>query len=525
MYKVMIVDDEPFVREGLKALIPWQEYGFEVHCEAENGLEAIDKFQRERPDVVIADVKMPKINGLDMIKYFRQTMKTRTKYIILSGYNEFEYARQAIRCGVVRYLLKPIDEDELIEALLDISEMLKREEREQKQKRFLYKASAGDIIKRLIRGEINNEILQIIKDHFGMDIETEFAVFMIDVGEAKHWGGELTEEQMHDKLAEIEAALADIMDGERAVFFFDELRYCYCIVASWDTLARYGGREIDFAERIYQQLDEKTGFKAAIAIGKRVRSIYNLGEAYNTCLEAAYRRAFSSGENIVLFDEMQHFTPRYDISSELPLDEIIEAVESRDAERIKLLVDQLFERLHDERLAPEIVNASIISLELDILKVICEMKGNVIEFARHLKNISLDSLDLIASKKEFESFCLKASEYMGLLRAQHSGDIMDEVESYVKSNYNKDISLKSVAERFYISPVYLGQLFKKRFGVYFKDYLHNLRIEEAKRLLRKTDLKVYEIAFEVGYSDPNYFINKFKKYTQLTPLEYKEKII
>jgi two-component system response regulator YesN len=138
--------------------------------------------------------------------------------------------------------------------------------------------------------------------------------------------------------------------------------------------------------------------------------------------------------------------------------------------------------------------------------------------------MDIDKITINELKEVLTRFCVKGAAYIKTLRSRQSIGTIAKVEDYIRQNFRDDITLKGIAEKFYMNPVYLGQLFKKTFGIYFNDYLHNLRVEEAKKLLRRTEMKVYEIAEDVGYRDTDYFVSRFVKVVNMTPSQYKKSI-
>ncbi|MDT8717265.1 response regulator [Clostridium sp. 19966] len=163
MYKVMIVDDEPFVRQGLISLINWAEYDFQICCESDNGIDALKSAKEYSPDLIITDIRMPEMSGLELIRECEKELKSGCKYIILSGYSEFEYARQAMSYGVVNYILKPIDEDEVKESLARIKKEL--DEKNQRLSSFLdYKILAANVLKKYMNGQADKNKLNKVRE-------------------------------------------------------------------------------------------------------------------------------------------------------------------------------------------------------------------------------------------------------------------------------------------------------------------------------------------------------------------------
>lgn len=361
MFKVLLVDDEPFVTKALKMLINWENFGYNICGEASNGEKAIKLIEEEKPDIVITDIRMPKIDGLQLIKYSIEKLNINTKFIILSGYEDFKYAQQAIRYGVKDYLLKPIDEDELVKRL----------------RKLLLELNVAD----------------------------------------KH---------INEK-------------------FYEDVKDC-------------------------------------------------------------------------------NFT--YSFENVLGVNSLVDAIEKNNEIDIKNLVNDIFDYFHEKLSAIEVIEVYINNLIVEIMKIIKDVNGDVDEFVlKHCQFVGLlKNLCFKEVKQKTLELCLESSAYIKLLKSNNSRGVINEVEKFIKKHYMEDINLKLLSEKFYINPVYLGQQFKKYFGKHFNDYLNEIRIEEAKKILARTNKKIYEVAECVGYKNTDYFVGRFQKSVNMSPSEYRKSL-
>ena len=192
-----------------------------------------------------------------------------------------------------------------------------------------------------------------------------------------------------------------------------------------------------------------------------------------------------------------------------------------------MTIDQLFDEFRTKGFAPEAIKMNIHQCVTNVVNLIKELNGDERTLVSlepilswHDLNLSLQEL-----KRLYTNFMTESSDYLKQLRREYGKGGIHQIKNYIDQNFHKNISLKSIASEFYMNSVYLGQLFKKHYGVYFNEYLLGLRIQEAKKLLRQTDLRIYEIAEKVGFSNADYFVTQFEKIEKMTPSEYRNKLI
>ncbi|MNJ47496.1 HTH-type transcriptional regulator YesS [compost metagenome] len=216
----------------------------------------------------------------------------------------------------------------------------------------------------------------------------------------------------------------------------------------------------------------------------------------------------------------------------MPIDQelynsLVEQIEELQFNELQLTVNSLFQLFQEKHYAPEAVKMNIHQCVLGVIEIIRSMDGD---------EQGLDSLapiigwhDLNLSLRElqrlFIAFATESGQYIGELRKEQQRGGIHKIRAYIEEHYQENISLKSIAARFYMNSVYLGQLFKKTYGLYFNDFLLQLRVGEAKRLLRQTDLRIYEVAERVGFGNPDYFVTQFEKLEKLTPSEYRSRLV
>ncbi|MNJ43602.1 Bifunctional transcriptional activator/DNA repair enzyme AdaA [compost metagenome] len=281
-----------------------------------------------------------------------------------------------------------------------------------------------------------------------------------------------------------------------------------------------------FAEALQDNIKVQDG-RVFIYAGCPVEGLAGLRNAYESAKEALLYKYVHDRDGIIIYSPADEGTVQY-----VPVDQelyqrLLEQIEEFKLEELDRTIKQMFRRFQENRYAPEAVKMNIHQGVLGVIDIIRSMDGD---------EQSLDSLapiigwhDLNLSLQEllrlFTAFAVESGQYIGELRKEQQRGGIHKIRAYIEEHYHENISLKSIAAAFYMNPVYLGQLFRKTYGVYFNDFLLQLRIGEAKRLLRQTDLRIYEVADRVGFSNPDYFVTQFEKLEKLTPSEYRSRLM
>jgi len=514
MLRVLLVDDETFFRQGLRAIVDWQACGFEVIGEEDNGEDAFQFIVRERPDVVITDIRMPEIDGLELIQKVVQEEKLNTKFIIVSGYDEFKYAQQAVRYGVCDFLLKPIDESGLEETLQQLADTINRESRQQEKS---ITSHNQELLNQLEHAELTEEQLLDTYAKLGLNPDDAHHFVLLEYYyTAQSRKQELFgSSQLQHMMNTIQALIPNIsvkhmfpQQGKLGIivpltFLQQHSTIHMCIRQLYNRLASHQDLFIFYSEKC-------TGVHF-------LQTIYR---------EALHATQFKYIDDRVLFDYEQ--LKRLDLRTiMLPTEsykDLLHVIESNDEEGIEQELDRLIEQFGEQRCSVEAIKATIHKLVADCLHIVQTMQIDK-ERLSHLHDlIGWEStyMNRITLRELLLSFALDCSRCIVEERKEMAKGGIQRIKKYIDQHYAEPISLKSIAAQFYINPVYLGQLFKKSYQLYFNEYLLQLRIQEAKKLLRQTDLKIYEVAERVGFSHPEYFVSQFEKHEKLSPTSYRQ---
>lgn len=503
---MLICDDEQIVRQGLKYIIDWNELGFRICDEAENGEVALSKIEKYRPGIVLMDIRMPKLSGLELIEMVRNNGYTG-EFIILSGYSDFTYAQTAIKFGVSSYLTKPIDEDELTDALLAAKERINnRRNRELSIREYVDKAKTP-VLDDLFTGSGMNPTLNY--QEMGLDYPVYQVVMFSESSETFNhfnFAGFLKVANRNNSCFE------EVSHGDNTVIL---LKGSYALEHFENSLALF---ENDPRGLIPDDV--------VMTYGPPVYSLETIRDSYSACGKLMDNRFF--------FDENQNLVSWQD------LPDIFSSKVVLDADRTRNYADLL-------------CNYIQVCNRRKITDVLTQMKADACrsgQSATHIKYFCTDVfLQIMQNLKhaykskplilpgnadvirEIESrqflyqvllyYTENFEKIIFALGNQSGESLFDDILDYISRNYGQALKLENIAPLFGYNSSYLGKLFKQKTGENFNNYLDKLRISEATSLLKETDMRVYEIASKVGYRNVDYFHQKFKKQTGESPAEYR----
>lgn len=512
MLKVLIIDDERNIRENLKTLINWEELGYEICGEADNCEEGLKKYDTLRPDLVLADIRMPGTNGLKMIQAIKKGNE-KVKILIITGYSYFKYARQAIDYGVDGYLLKPVDEDELKEKAIAIKAEIKKE----KEEKELVEKSRGTVFEQfltaLIKGEIREE--KEIKKWFGKSSLPWklYQLFLIETEKPV-----LLTQSQKDKIKKI---IADTLTSRLPG---------YILEVDGNITGLYGKTiSTSFIKELKEMVKKCKSIvleDITLYICMAAESIEELGDVYKHMKEVITNSFFYRTGDIVFTSRIFHIKSKKDKEPEFTETDLIEqlymVIDLNEEEEIKTILARLNTKilfLEDEE---EGVKSRYMSLLYTIFKRIAETREDMYhllsEYDKMIHTIGevkrIDELLHIIKEK-----LLKISFELFVTRPREN--VIKRVIEYIEKYYNTNIKLKNLSEIFHYNSAYFGQLFKEKTGRCFNTHVDMVRIARAKEFL-KAGMKVYKVAERIGFADVDNFYKKFKKYTGMSPSEYKK---
>ncbi|TDQ42941.1 response regulator transcription factor [Aureibacillus halotolerans] len=494
IHKGLIVDDEPIICEGLSSTIPWEQWGIEIVGIAYDGVDAVETLASLDVDFILSDVRMPEMDGLDLAEHV-QKHYSHIKMIMMSGYEEFDYAKRALKYGAKDYLLKPVDIDELGTLLQKMQEEDKEEDHKWWNQQVQHHLSTN-IVDASVQG---NRTLR-------------YRVYGVEIAEYETWLCHLTEEEMADQKALFQKKWlrwADNMQMTVAISHFSDHRLVLC-------LTDWGDGDIDTSEydRLPTSLDNIL-FSWSIVAGHVLTTWSDMRPTVHQVLQ-----------------KMQYL-PSFGPNTILPLNEQIESVEAAalatfadgfanavlqtKQEMAESLFVELSTLLETTHWRMKDVIQWFQTVETELVKSFTEAP-----ILRFLEGHQLDTLN--STKLLLQAFKLDVMHILEWKKRAATSSRKRLVENalvYIDENYNHDIKAAEVADVINVSPNYFSLLIKQETGHSFSDVLNDARINQTKKLLKETPYKIFEIAGMVGYRDYKYFVSVFKKRTSLTPTEFR----
>lgn len=532
MYKMMVVDDEYLSRYVLKTLVQKKFDNIDIGGEAENGRQAIELNRTLQPDIIIMDIKMPGINGIDASKEII-TEYPDTNILILTAYDSFDYIKRALDIGVKGYILKPIKEEEVIEKISkvinSIDERLNQHDLKEKVESKI-KVVRPFIEKELVSAFIiGNQDLGKVENYISfLQEEIKSGYFMlISSGQSssREIDDSIRNKILRDKIYDVALRHLPLMKkclfgkaiGNAAVVFFP---------VEADTLPENAVKEaLIIAQELKRKLKVIANIDVAVGVGNVYHEIKNFCKSYNEA-NFALRKAIAD-KGLVHFGRIENGDNAGNYS-EYPIElenRFLEQVKAGSIDKAKELAEEIISHLVDNIGNVEIVKECVSEFVTVLKRTILKMGISI----NVLKNIgTLFELDGLATIDEIEVW-LRRNVYnlIELMEkaSNKNADVISRVFDYINKNFHKEITLELVAGEIGMSPQYLSKIFKEKYGTNFIDYITKKRLEYAEELLKNENRNIKEISKMVGYEDSNYFCKVFKKDTGLTPKQYRTKII
>lgn len=518
MYTLVIADDEVSIRDGLKCIIDWDKAGFTLIGEASNGTDTLDLILSKQPDLVLLDVHMPKMHGIDVARISREK-GFEGKYIILSGYSDFKYAQSAIQYGVDYYLTKPLDEEELLQAIHKIHTELERKTL-QTTYATAYRKMAKDTVLHDFMKRQSYEDLETISEEEKKRLHLAADVYQVVIYE-----------NYNLKSQDLDYDFAELL----MITGNNNETYDYVSVDHKNVILLKGSVALkvfeDFLEHYENQPPQRKSplDSLFIAYGRPVYKLADIALSYEDAYALIRRRFYC--------DWGQH-TLGYE---ELPQIVIDPAPLSTDTlqEYVNLFTDHLqtFNRKKVADTLSSLENylyssqADIPSIKLFLTDLFLQIKDRISHLYTLIDIPFPSNSDIIAHIEKrlflyeiFKFFSEQCEMVMHTTGNSTRDSILDDILYYIDHNYHNNIKLESIAPLFGYNSAYLGKIFNRTVGESFNSYVDHVRIDHSKELLLQNKLKVYEISELIGYKNVDYFHKKFKKYVGMSPAEFRKKM-
>lgn len=509
LINVLIVDDEPLVREGIKYIIDWNALGFCICGETANGTDAITMIHKYQPGLVLLDIRMPGMYGTELMEKVRSDGFSGD-FIILSGYSDFKYAQTALHFGASFYLTKPIDEEELEKAVISVREKIENNKnRENSLNQYLSKAKTTVLHDLITTNDFNPSINYV-------ELGLSFPIYQIVIYE-----GYTPYYRSY--------SFADIL----RVTNHDNNSFEHISINNHDVILLKGNFALERFQACLRHYEEGTQKGSPLdtiflAYGPTVSSLANIHTSYEICLNLMNRRFFcDENQHVLSYENLPVPTQdALDLNEELALSYatlLVNYLKTCNHRRISEVLTNLKNDLFNS-------NADISSIKYFLADIFLQIKTSImhtyssadIPFAHNAAII-----ELIENKYYLYEILLYFTEQFDMIMRAIGGNsndsILDDIIDYIEHNYAMPLKLENIAPLFGYNSSYLGKLFTQKMGLSFNSYLDQVRIKQAVALLENTDMKVYEISAKVGYKNVDYFHQKFKKRMNMSPAEYRKR--
>ncbi len=537
MVKVFLVEDEMLIREGIKNSIQWEKEGYEFVGEASDGELALPMVLKEKPDILITDIRMPFMTGLELSRLVKQELPG-IKILIISGYDDFEYAKEAIGVGVTEYLLKPISSAKLLETLQSVSEEIFRE-RKERDLRDIYQQEMQEnteikkmkLFSKLLSGDFSlAKVLEEGKE-FGMNLSAQMYQLILFKVRALKQGKE-------KESGKVYAAVEDMVRTHAWVYSFQRSVDGWAFLITADEEEELWQREKVFLKDLERLVRGCRDIEYFGGIGKPVCRLRELTASFREADKAFASRFTREMNQIVSGENLQDMRDNeaFGVGSFGELEQTHQVVEkflnNGVKEEVGSFVDACLGEIPEDHfrslMMRQYVMMNIYVTVMSFCEKITTDAGKVLEEevlqkrGEELKKAVSDTNSVEDIREYVVHLVEQAIEVRNAASGKRYSDIIQMAREQIQATYmEEEISLNSIATWVGMSPSYFSSIFSKEMGKTFVEYLTEIRIEKAKELLVCTSMKTSEIGYEVGYKDPHYFSYIFKKVQGCSPKDYR----
>ena len=533
MYRILLVDDEILVRDAIKENIDWQSMDCELVGDCENGKQAAEFVQEHPVDIVLTDILMPYMDGMEL-SHFLHDNYPDIVIVVFSGFGEFEYAKKAIQYGVSEYLLKPVTAMELTGVIQKMKEKVEQTRKEKAKMESLTKTSENyrenaQVIRSKTLEALVNCTIDIQKsldklEEMGITLSGcgyRVAVFDIDLYSGMYQL-DMEKRQESALMAFVLFNISDeIVNRENAGIVYQEGNNRVCVLFQEKWSRNFNGRIKEICHEIQTEIRKVMGTEVSMAIGKWVKTLEELSGSHDVAVQALQYRYLLGGNLLI---DMEEIHPVQDIDLRKSLDRLKEFLKSGKKEEMEAEFQSI-----EEQVKQSFAEKSRACMYLQqVIRVVDVAGEEVSSDISRIRDERKDLLCQVTAQKSFEQACKIVKEY--ILQVY---DALTELNTssgerqarmaldYIQKNYmDPNLSLNDICSYLNISTSYFSTIFKEMTGETFTEVLIRTRMDKAKELLENTMMKNYEIAERVGFADAHYFGISFKKMTGCTPTEY-----
>ncbi len=525
-YKVMLVDDEEDVAQAIMKKMNWEEMGFENPRYAHNGLEALELAEESRPDIVMTDIQMPYMDGMELSRNLRK-LYPNIRIIIFSGYDEFEYAKEAIRLEAEEYILKPIDADELKSVFSRVHEALDRDIDEKLNVAKLenyYMDSLPllqeDFFSSLVEGRIVEDKIPKLLNDYRIDLHGPYYITAI-----VHISNSSVPEGMNPAFiaVSVRKLLEERMDPKWGCWFFSYLGSTVMIAQLENE--KDASAFTDDCDRLCRLAESICKANVTIGIGSLAENLSEIRDSYQGGRDAVSYRVLYGHTKAINISEIAPKEKEEDSFEETDsLTDIFKKMKMSDKESVDAASRKYIESNLGQQASIQDYRFFVMELVSELYKFVRNNQLDVNEVFDMNTDVysQVQQMEQSELKEWFSTTCVRMHELIDDKRSDNTRSFVSKAKDYVADHYaNQDLSIDFICNYLGVSSAYFSTVFKKETGKTFVGYLTDFRMEKAEKMLVETDEKTYIIAQEVGYSDPNYFSYVFKKQFGVSPSKYK----
>ncbi|WP_019635903.1 helix-turn-helix domain-containing protein [Paenibacillus fonticola] len=522
MYRAMLVDDENFDLVGMQKLIPWSSLEIDVVYSTSSSLAALDYVHNHEIDILITDIKMPVMSGIELARLALE-VNPQLKTVFISGYQNFDFAKQALQLKADGYILKPIDDNEIISTLQEVVAGLSVRLHEKSDNALLndFDFIRNDFLLHLLEGTIDEITLAAFLRKYPMDLPSGKAhAVIVEIDDViNKRGGSGEQEDLHHIYELLEAYISARQLGHICRLTPNRLGIIY--------LADPSSLQVEL-EGLLAEIRAKTDCTATVAYGRLADVNTELPVSYREAVYFISCKMFFGKDRVIDPGEARQFSIKSTKDVNTSLDELFQAITSYELVAICDVLEELFESV---KKFAEPVKVYHFSRHL-----IARFEGYLKASGRNVPASAMEgwSEESLAYVEKFETIeeikswlrrrAFELSEMLHMSKQKSSWKLLSQIEFYVRTHLSRDITLKETAAHFAYSPNHFGVLFKEQTGMSFNDFVVQERMERAKKLLQSPSLKVYEVAEEVGYRSLTYFSRTFREMFGITPGEYRKQV-
>jgi two-component system response regulator YesN len=537
MYRLMIVDDEMSTRTGLRDYIDWSSYGIEVVGEATNGESGLALYKELLPHIVITDIKMPNMNGIEFAKHLREE-DANVKIVFISGYDDVDYLKSAMKMDAIDYILKPIDRKELGAVFNKISRLADSE----KQQRELMSQMTAKLYQsvpllkekfllRLIMERENNNIeleSQINFLELDLPLEAEYGVSVISMDDRELLFERLSQKEIELISFSIQNICQETIDRYMQSYVFEYRKGMFAAILSFRVES-----EVELLYEMLTDLKDKLDdflikfmrISVSIGVGNSVRHLGKLRQSFVQAEDALQQKLFLGKNQLIRVDQLNVSDSFNHKGIHEKMDKITVLLKAADLGKISVFLDELFGGIAQKRSATikfcRMMSRDIMLLTSQFL-VETDTWNEQLEVMEEAAQGNLSKLETIEEMKAaVYSYMQAASQSISDKKNSKSRNVITKIKSIIENHYAENLTISQIAEEVYLTTTYVCLIFKQETGYTLNDYVTKVRMDKAIELLTDTSDKLYDICYAIGYSEPSYFSKMFKKYSGLSPSEFR----